>query len=64
LLPRILFPNEKKYLHTVYLWMYRADSLYSSVDWIDLDQHRTKWRSVVSTVMKVIVKITGNMLTN
>jgi len=44
--------------------MYRADTLYYSVDLIDLDQDRTKWWAVVSTVMKVIVQITGNFLKN
>ena len=64
LLPSILFPNKMKYLRTVYVWMYLADTLYSSVYLIDLDQDRTKWQADVNTVMKVIVKITGNFLTN
>jgi hypothetical protein len=36
------------------VWIYRADTLHSSDDWIDLDQDTTKWRAVVSTVLKVI----------
>jgi len=59
-----LFKNKKKYLHTVHLCIYRADTLYSSVDLIDLDQDRTKWQADVNTVMKVIVQIKGNFLTN
>ena len=59
-----MFKNKKKYLHTVYLCIYRADALYSSVDWIGLDQDRTKWQADVSTVMKAIFQITRNFLTN
>ena len=55
-------PNKKKYLQRIYAWIYRADTLYSSEDWIDLDQDRTKWQAVVCTVMKVIFQITGNFL--
>jgi len=38
------------------VWIYWADTLYSSDYWIDLDQDRTMWRAVVSAVMNVIVK--------
>ena len=34
--------------------IYRAGTLYSSEEWIDLDQDRTKWRGIVRTVMKAI----------
>jgi len=56
--------TKKKSLHRGYLWIYRADPVYSSDDWIDLDQDKTMWRAVVSTVMKAIFQKTGNFLTN
>ena len=59
-----ILPNNMKYPLRLYVWIYRADTLYSSEDWIDLDQERTKWRTVVSTVMNAISQITGNFLTN
>ena len=57
-------PNNMKYLQRVHSWIYRADTVYSSVDLSDLDQDRTKWQADVNTVMKVIFQITGNFLTN
>jgi len=47
------------------LWIYRADTLYFSVDWIDMDQNGTNWRAVVSTEMKALVQQNaGNFLIN
>jgi len=51
-----------KYLHRIYLWIYQADSLFSTEEQIDLDQDRTKCRAVVNTVMKVIVQKYGKFL--
>jgi len=34
------------------------------MDWIDLDQDRTKCRAVVSTVMNALVQKCGEVLTN
>jgi hypothetical protein len=35
---------------------YIGQTLYSSEDWIGLDQDGTKWRAVVSKVMNVFVQ--------
>ena len=59
---KYFLPNKKKHLRRVYVWIYPGDSLHSSEDWIDLDQDRTKWLAVVSSVMKVIFKKYGNLL--
>jgi hypothetical protein len=39
---------------------YIGQTLYYSDDWIDLDQDKTMWRAVVSTVMKEIFQKTEN----
>ena len=41
---------------------YIGQTLYSIEDWVVLDQDGTKWRAVVSTVMKVIVQKYGKFL--
>ena len=59
---KYFLPNKKKHLRRVYVWIYPGDSLYSSEDWIDLDQDTTKWRAVLSREMNVIFKKYGNLL--
>jgi len=44
------------------VWIHRADTLWFSDIWIDLDQDRTKCRVVVSTVMNAIVQKYGNFM--
>jgi hypothetical protein len=56
------FPNKKKYLLRIHVWIYRAETVKCSGVWIDLDQDRKKWWAVVSTVMNVIFKNYGKFL--
>ena len=53
-----------KYLHRLYVWIYRTGSLYSSDIWTDRGQDRIKCWAVVSTVMNVIVEKYGKFLDN
>jgi hypothetical protein len=44
------------------VWIYRAETVNCSDVWIDLNQDRTMWWAVVTTVIKEIVQKYGKFI--